>query len=699
MTDGRTPAERNGLEQELKYRLRDAEHAARYASTKALGLLRATGRPRQVQIEDRYLDTADRRLAVAGYAARLRRGPAMTILSVKSAGASGSALHRRDELEGPADLSLDPHAWPSSAARALVLEHAGDAPLREIVTIRQLRRTRTLVDEAGEVEMSVDDVEVVHEGRVIERFLELEVELRRGGPEVLEGVMAALRLDDALAPVTTSKLERALELTGARRTGRARTMPARAAGAPGGATATLAAPAIETGGPTEPAASQPAPTAGTAGVSSRGAGAGAGSSPGEALPGTEGRQGAEGSRGAEGSQGAGTSQGAEGSRGAEGSPGAAGSRGAEGSQGAGTSQGADASQGAAGSQGAAARPGSTGSGAPAGSGSAGAAPAIAPPGRVEPSRLVVGKTPGITGDDILGEAGRKILRFHLARMLAKEAGTRSGEEIEDLHGMRVATRRMRAAWRVYGDAFRLGRTRRLRVRLREVAGRLGAVRDLDVLIDGLEAYRASLPASQATALAPLVTAWTAERDAARVLLLHALDAPWYARFVEEYRAFVVTEGAGVRPAVSPIEPHRVRDTAGSRIWRSYEQVRAYEPVLRWSDIETLHELRIASKWLRYTMEFFREALGPEIDSCISKVVALQDHLGLLHDADVTIALTRQFLVERSSSLSTVQVEAIGDYLRGRERELERLRRTVGVPWRGVTGIPFRRLLGRAVSAL
>ena len=32
-------------------------------------------------------------------------------------------------------------------------------------------------------------------------------------------------------------------------------------------------------------------------------------------------------------------------------------------------------------------------------------------------------------------------------MLHFEAGTRSGEDPEDLHKMRVATRRMRAAWR------------------------------------------------------------------------------------------------------------------------------------------------------------------------------------------------------------------------------------------------------------
>ena len=79
-------------------------------------------------------------------------------------------------------------------------------------------------------------------------------------------------------------------------------------------------------------------------------------------------------------------------------------------------------------------------------------------------RLVVGRTPGVTSEDHVAEAGRKVMRFHLARMLAREAGTRAGHDPEELHAMRVATRRQRAAWRVFGASFRPGRTKRYRTR-------------------------------------------------------------------------------------------------------------------------------------------------------------------------------------------------------------------------------------------
>jgi CHAD domain-containing protein len=313
-------------------------------------------------------------------------------------------------------------------------------------------------------------------------------------------------------------------------------------------------------------------------------------------------------------------------------------------------------------------------------------------------RLVVGKSPGVLAEDHLAEAGRKVLRFHLARMIAREAGTRDGSDIEELHAMRVATRRQRAAWRIFGEAFRGGRTKGHRTRLREVAARLGAVRDLDVLLEAVDRYRADLPVAEQRALEPLLAAWRIHREDARRLLIRELDSDGYRRWLDDYAEFVRHEGLGAR-AVVPTEPHRVRDTAASRIQAAYEQVRAYEPVLRWADVETLHELRIHGKWLRYSLEFVREALGADAAGLIARVTALQDHLGLLNDADVSAHLARDFLVEHAGSLSDVESAAIARYLVSREREVARLRRTVGPSWRGVAGLSFRRGLGRALAAL
>lgn len=313
-------------------------------------------------------------------------------------------------------------------------------------------------------------------------------------------------------------------------------------------------------------------------------------------------------------------------------------------------------------------------------------------------KLEVGRTPGLTPDDPLAEAGRKVLRFHFARMLGYEAGTRSGEDIEDLHRMRVATRRMRAAWRVFEAAYRPKRAARYVGELRGVAGRLGVVRDLDVLLDGLDAYVGALPENEVAALEPLREEWRGQREAGRRELTATLDSGAYRRFVADYLAFVEAPGAGARDVMATT-PHRVRDTAAGRVWTAYEHVRAYDATLAWADVPTIHELRIAGKRLRYTLEFFREVLGPEAEVLIAKVTALQDHLGALNDADVATHLAREFLVASAARLSAPTIEAVGRYLGVREREMARLRRSLPAVWRPVAAETFRRSLGRAVAAV
>jgi CHAD domain-containing protein len=564
------------VEVELKYRVLDLATAERYLVAKSIGPFVGAATARTSRSEDRYVDTADGAIAQAGFAVRLRQSGRGTIVSAKSlvatAGAGGSV--RRTEVEGPADRAAPLSSWPTSDARSLILEMVGDAPLIELVTIRQLRRKRIVRDGDTRVELSLDQVEVVARGRVIDRFVELEAELVKGDERRLSYLADVFGADAALEAVRGSKLETALASIRS--------------------SDPLRAPDPDPDPEVEPSSSTDLT---------------------EVIPSTS-----------------------------------------------------DAISEAV-------------------------EEAVVPD-----TRLIVGKTPGVSGDDHVAEAGRKVLRFHLARMLAREAGTREGREPEELHAMRVATRRQRAAWRVFGGSFRDRRTKRYRNGLREIAGRLGAVRDLDVLLEAADLYRADLPVSEQRAIEPLLTDWRQHRDDARVLLVRELDSDGYRRWVDDYRDFVRTEGALVLP-VGPTQPHRVRDTAASRIWAAYEQVRGYEPVLRWADVETLHELRIAGKWLRYTLEFVREALGEESGPLISRVTALQDHLGLMNDADVAASMARTFLVEHAGGLSALESAAIGRYLVSREREVARLRRSIGGPWRGVAGVTFRRMLGRVVAGL
>jgi CHAD domain-containing protein/adenylate cyclase class IV len=639
------------VEVELKYRVLDAAAGDAYLAADDVAGFHPASPVHSAQIEDRYIDTADGAMARAGFAARLRQTAKGTTVAVKSAvrRVGGTNVHRREELEGPADRTAHPRDWPPSDARSLLLEQCGDAPLVELVTVRQLRRKRILERGATAVELSLDEVDAVTRSRVVGRFVELEVELIRGSEADLADIDRLLAADRGLAPAETSKLQSALRAIAAAEPKRGRRRP-------------MVLPPLDGDDDSPDEAERPrnGPSDDPSQVVARILiGAEESASPADAV--------------------------AQMPASLEPAPAAA--------EPSGPSSTVPTAAQPAGST---AKPRTR---KPAGRRRAASAAAAAEPPaeRIRP-RLTVGKTPGVLADDHVAEAGRKVLRFHLARMIARETGTRDGTDAEDLHAMRVATRRQRAAWRVFGGAFRAGRTKSHRARLREVASRLGAVRDLDVQLEGADAYRADLPVAEQRSLEPLLAAWRTHRDDARVLLVRELDSDGYRRWLDDYAEFVRHEGTAV--AVSgPTEPHRVRDTAASRIHAAYEQVRAYEPVLRWADVETLHELRIAGKWLRYTLEFVREALGPDADGLIARVTALQDHLGLMHDADVSAHLARDFLVENAGSLSDAESAAIARYLVNREREVTRLQRTVGRPWRGVAGIAFRRAMGRALAGL
>ena len=184
------------------------------------------------------------------------------------------------------------------------------------------------------------------------------------------------------------------------------------------------------------------------------------------------------------------------------------------------------------------------------------------------------------------------------------------------------------------------------------------------------------------------------REAAHRELLDMLDRTAYEKFVDDYRDFVETSGAGVVG-----EPERVRDSAAGRVWRAYERLRSHDASLPYADAAALHQLRIDAKRARYTLEFFREVLPVATDSLIAELTAQQDHLGLFNDAQVAATMTREWLLASAASVSTETRRAAGAYLTASEREQTRLRRSFTRLWRRVVGQAFRRRLALAVSEI
>lgn len=304
----------------------------------------------------------------------------------------------------------------------------------------------------------------------------------------------------------------------------------------------------------------------------------------------------------------------------------------------------------------------------------------------------------------MSEAGRKVIYTHFLRMLANEAGTRLGEDIEALHDMRVATRRMRAAADVFAGHFDPDALRPVTKGLRRTGRALGAVRDLDVLLEQAEAYQAGLEADRTASLAPLLADWRARREVARRALLSYLDGAAYRDFIVASQAFLTAPGAGARP-IPPGEPlpHQVRHVAPRLILARYEAVRAYETIIDAAPLTAYHMLRIDCKRLRYALEFFRELLGPEAPELIKQVTAMQDLLGALQDAHVAERLIASFVEEqhaaRKKGLSKKALAGVTGYLDAQRAIQHDLLGLFPAPWAQMVAYDFRRALALAIAAL
>jgi len=199
------------VEIELKYRLRDEATGEPLLVADRLGPFVAERLIATVETVDRFLDTADSALGRIDHSLRLRAvagrtGLVATFKGSMTVGPGGA--HRRLELEVPVEAD-DPSEWPESPVRTRVLELTGGRPVAEIARLHQRRRQRSLRAGRTTAELSVDAVEVVDGARVVERFFELEVELRAGDSALLADLASALSVQPGLTP-GESKLRAAL---------------------------------------------------------------------------------------------------------------------------------------------------------------------------------------------------------------------------------------------------------------------------------------------------------------------------------------------------------------------------------------------------------------------------------------------------------------------------------------------------------
>ena len=215
------------------------------------------------------------------------------------------------------------------------------------------------------------------------------------------------------------------------------------------------------------------------------------------------------------------------------------------------------------------------------------------------------------------EALRSLLRTQLQQILAHDPGTRLGEDPESLHDMRVAVRRSRALLGA-GSVLLATDTTGLAAELKHLGTVLGAVRDLDVLLERLRGEAARLGEPDEQAARELLRALAGERERDRGRLLRHLESPRYLDLLDRFAG----ELDGLEPSGARV---RLEAAARAELKKARRLVSALpdEPA-----DEALHALRKQGKRARYAAELAGQ------DEIVRRAKTLQDVLGEHQDAVV-----------------------------------------------------------------
>jgi CHAD domain-containing protein len=193
-----------------------------------------------------------------------------------------------------------------------------------------------------------------------------------------------------------------------------------------------------------------------------------------------------------------------------------------------------------------------------------------------------------------------------------------------VHQARVASRRLREAVPVLAGESKA--RRKAEKKIRKLTQALGTVREMDVTVQILDEF-AQTNALPRNALEDVRGHVIAERDRRRVVMLHRLrrvDTDRIrARLEEASIVAAVTDSAEWREALSARVAHRVK-----RLRQAIEEAGQMYAA------EQLHEVRIATKKLRYALELIADARLAPVRPLVNTLKRAQETLGKLHDLQV-----------------------------------------------------------------
>ncbi len=237
-------------------------------------------------------------------------------------------------------------------------------------------------------------------------------------------------------------------------------------------------------------------------------------------------------------------------------------------------------------------------------------------------------------DPLACSYGASVLLKHLAALRQEIPGVRTAEDLESIHRMRVASRRLRSAIPLFARCFRKKQVRYWIQEIKGITRALGAARDADVQLDVLKKITSDQADERSKpGLRRLALRIYQRRQGLQGPIIASLDK----LEKDGFYASLERDLSQDFPAFTPETPfsHTLYIAAAAAIQDRLDEFLAYEPYIhRPESVLELHAMRISAKQLRYTIEVFAPIYPGELQPYLQAVKTSQELLGDIHDCDV-----------------------------------------------------------------
>jgi CHAD domain-containing protein len=253
------------------------------------------------------------------------------------------------------------------------------------------------------------------------------------------------------------------------------------------------------------------------------------------------------------------------------------------------------------------------------------------------------------------ESAQTIINAFLKISRRNENGIIADYDTEFLHDYRVSLRKVRSVLSLFKGVYSPEDTDRLKQDFASLMQKTNSLRDLDVYLLNKKQYFELVPEDTHEGLEILFNYFAGEREKEQKSVSQIIKSKTYLKEIGRLQKLF---GKGTSLGAGPNGEEKSLAFACMLIHKRYDKVcKIARSIDEKTEDETVHQLRINCKKLRYLIEFFAPIFPEdEIKFLIKSLKVLQDNLGNFNDYSVQQAFLRQVLSEKMGGFGGAELK-------------------------------------------